>query len=165
MLHQRASGLLLHISSLAAQYGVGDLGPEAFAFADFLAEAGQTYWQLLPLTPVDAGSAYSPYGSPSAFAGNPLLISLERLADDGLLEMDDYQQLPDFMRDMLDLLPYRTHWDLVRTYKEPLLEQAAQRFRQQASPDQRTQYGYFCAHHAYWLRYYVLFSCLTGTHR
>ena len=97
MLQQRSSGLLLHITSLPSAHGVGDLGPEAYKFADFLASAGQTYWQILPLTPLDPGAGFSPYSSPSAFAGNTLLISLERLADENWLSQDDlavFDELP-----------------------------------------------------------------------
>ncbi len=73
----RASGVLLHPTSFPSRFGTGDLGHEAYQFVDWLAAAGQSYWQVLPLNPVDAG--YSPYQSPSSFAGNPLLISLEKL--------------------------------------------------------------------------------------
>jgi 4-alpha-glucanotransferase len=79
----RASGILLHPTSLPGKYGIGDLGPEAYAFVDFLVEAGQTYWQILPLGPTGYGD--SPYNCYSAFAGNTLMISPEKLADDGLL--------------------------------------------------------------------------------
>ena len=80
----RASGILLHPTSLPGRYGIGDLGPEAHAFVDLLAETGQTWWQILPLGPIGYGG--SPYQSPSSFAGNPLLISLDRLADRGWLD-------------------------------------------------------------------------------
>jgi 4-alpha-glucanotransferase len=88
MLQQRSSGILLHITSLPSVHGVGDLGPEAYRFADFLQAAKQTYWQILPLTPVDPGAGFSPYSSPSAFAGNVLMISLEKLADDNFISRD-----------------------------------------------------------------------------
>ena len=80
----RHSGILLHISSLPSRYGIGTLGREAYAFADFLHAAGQTYWQLLPLGPTSYGD--SPYQSFSTFAGNPYFIDLDLLAEDGLLE-------------------------------------------------------------------------------
>src|SRR6201993_3219961 len=83
----RSSGLLLHISSLDSAGGIGDFGPAAFAFADFLAAAKQRLWQVLPLNPVGYGS--SPYSSISAFAGNPLLISLERLASHGWIDSEN----------------------------------------------------------------------------
>ena len=81
MLKKRSSGILLHISSLAGDYGIGDLGSGAYKFVDFLNRAGQRYWQILPVT----ASGYSPYDGVSAFAGNTLLISPELLYRDGLL--------------------------------------------------------------------------------
>src|SRR5271169_3438728 len=83
---ERSSGLLLHITSLPSYGGIGDFGPAAFAFADFLAEAGQHLWQVLPLSPTGYGN--SPYAATSAFAGNPSLISLELLAGWGWMAKD-----------------------------------------------------------------------------
>src|SRR5580704_8160096 len=83
MLTERASGILLHPTSIPTRFGIGDLGPRAYEFIDWLAGAGQRYWQVLPLCPADGGG--SPYQSASSFAGNPLLISPELLARDGLL--------------------------------------------------------------------------------
>src|SRR5580698_4175548 len=80
----RASGILLHPTSLPSRGGIGDFGPSAYAFADFLAAARQGVWQVLPLGPLGFGA--SPYSSTSAFAGNPLMISLERLADRGWID-------------------------------------------------------------------------------
>lgn len=71
---ERSAGILLHITSLPSRFGIGDLGPEAYTFADQLQEAGQRYWQILPLNPTEIGYGNSPYSSHSAFAGNPLLI-------------------------------------------------------------------------------------------
>src|SRR6187455_1981509 len=84
---ERASGVLLHPSSLPGPHGSGDLGPSAHRFAEFLARGGQSWWQMLPVGPLGGGE--SPYDSPSTFAGNPLLVSLELLARDGLLEQRD----------------------------------------------------------------------------
>src|ERR1700679_444667 len=89
----RASGILLHPSSLPSHGGVGDFGPAAYAFADFLAAAKQGLWQVLPLGPLGHGD--SPYSSTSAFAGNPLLISLERLADRGWIDRARVDAVPD----------------------------------------------------------------------
>ena len=89
----RASGLLLHPTSLPGRFGIGDLGPEAHAFLDFLAETGQTWWQMLPLGPIGYGE--SPYQSHSSFAGNPLLISLDRLVDRGWLDARELAAVPD----------------------------------------------------------------------
>src|SRR5436309_2513525 len=82
----RASGILLHPTSLPGPFGIGDLGDEAYRFVDFLGGSGQTYWQILPLGPTGMGNA--PYSAYSAFAGNPLLISPERLVADGLIAPD-----------------------------------------------------------------------------
>ena len=76
---KRSSGILLHITSLPSPFGIGDLGPEAYEFVEFLETSGTKYWQILPLTPTDAGYKHSPYSSDSAFAGNTLLISPELL--------------------------------------------------------------------------------------
>src|SRR6266849_8956866 len=83
----RASGILLHVTSLPSSYGIGDMGPAAFAWVERLADAGQHWWQVLPLGPTGFGN--SPYQSPSSFAGNTLLISPDRLVEDGLLRADD----------------------------------------------------------------------------
>src|SRR5215510_264517 len=83
----RSSGLLLHVSSLPARHGIGDLGPAAYEWIDQLTRAKQSWWQMLPLGPT--GYADSPYQCLSAFAGNPNFISLERLVDDGLLNRTD----------------------------------------------------------------------------
>jgi 4-alpha-glucanotransferase len=92
MLTERASGVLLHLSSLPSRGGIGDLGPAAYAFADFLAAAKQQYWQVLPLSPTGFGN--SPYSALSAFAGNPLFISIEKLVEDGWLSGDCLCNLP-----------------------------------------------------------------------
>src|SRR4028118_1159129 len=96
----RASGILLHPSSLPGRFGIGDLGPQAYRFVDFLAESGQQLWQVLPLGPTGYGN--SPYMSYSALAGNPLLISPERLRDEGLLTDEDFADLPEFPTNRVD---------------------------------------------------------------
>lgn len=153
MLQQRSSGLLLHITSLPSPHGLGDLGPEAYRFADFLAEAGQTYWQILPITPVDPGAGFSPYSSPSAFAGNVLLISLERLVDNGLLSKADCEAAT---------LPISNRADLLAAYdrKMPLLRQAAKTFRREANTTQQADYKLFCQQEAHWINDYALFTAL-----
>jgi 4-alpha-glucanotransferase len=116
----RWAGVLLHPTSLPGRYGIGDLGPVAVAFLDWLRRAGQSVWQVLPLGPVDV--AGSPYGTTSAFAGNPLLISPERLIEDGLLAPADLEPVPAFSAAMLDVAR-------VSEWKEPLLRRAHERFR------------------------------------
>src|SRR3954452_12406432 len=86
---ERSAGILLHITSLPSYFGIGDLGPGATAYADFLKRSGQTFWQLLPLNPTSAGQGFSPYSASSSMAGNPLLISPELLVKDGLISKKD----------------------------------------------------------------------------
>src|SRR5215467_5774233 len=89
----RITGILLHPSSLPSRGGIGDFGPAAYEFADFLKASKQALWQVLPFGPL--GYGYSPYSSTSAFAGNPLLISLERLAERGWIDQSKVDALPD----------------------------------------------------------------------
>src|SRR3954451_23970377 len=91
--NKRGAGVLLHISSLPSYFGIGDMGPEAKSFADFLHRAGQKYWQLLPLNPTEEGQGHSPYSSISSRAGNTLLISPKVLAAEGLLDADELKSL------------------------------------------------------------------------
>ncbi|MBC3784832.1 4-alpha-glucanotransferase [Spirosoma utsteinense] len=176
MLQQRSSGLLLHITSLPSAHGVGDIGPEAYRFADFLASAGQTYWQILPLTPVDPGAGFSPYSSPSAFAGNILMISLEKLAEDNWLteqDLDVFNDQP--IQDLTITNVSTTSASTVQAgplvmnqsvlhaawiKKKPLLHQAAETFLRNATPAQRSDYDRFCTQHSGWLTDYALFSAL-----
>lgn len=88
-MNKRASGILLHITSLPSRFGIGDMGPEAYRFADFLRDSGQSYWQVLPLNPTDPAFGNSPYSGPSSYAGNPLLISPELLREAGYISADD----------------------------------------------------------------------------
>src|SRR5512141_2022011 len=91
----RASGVLLHPTSLPGDYGIGDLGDEAFRFIDFLIDSRQSYWQILPLGPTGYGD--SPYQCFSAFAGNPLMVSPEKLIEDGLITEADLADMPEFI--------------------------------------------------------------------
>ena len=120
----RRSGLLLHITSLPGRFGVGDLGPEARRFADFLSEAGQSLWQVLPLNPPSYGN--SPYATLSSFAWSPLLISPELLVQDGYLDARDLAGAPAFSQSPADF-DGATHW------KRPLLQRAYERFRNDGS--------------------------------
>lgn len=120
--------MLLPVTSLPSRSGVGDLGPEALKFAEFLHDAGQSLWQVLPLTATDPGCGNSPYSPVSAFAGSPLLISLEALAADGLLDDANLGSAPNFSKDHVD-------YDAVAAYKTPLLRKAWERFRQGGSPE------------------------------
>lgn len=119
---KRSSGLLLHITSLPSRFGIGDLGPEAYRFCDLLVEAGQRYWQILPLNPTEHEYGNSPYSSHSAFAGNPLLISPELLHQDGLLRTKDLQTDETFPEDRVD-------YKAVAKYKIGLLKKSYKFFK------------------------------------
>jgi 4-alpha-glucanotransferase len=146
----RATGILLHPTSLPSRGGIGDFGPAAYEFLDFLAAARQGLWQVLPLGPPANGD--SPYSSTSAFAGNPLLISLERLAERGWIESSRLSKTPK----KVGLVDY----DAVRRYKLPLLAKAAKNFLQSAPPEARGRFERFCADNAWWLEDFVLFDAL-----
>jgi 4-alpha-glucanotransferase len=155
MIFPRASGVLLHPTSLPGRFGIGDLGSEAYRFADFLAGSGQRIWQVLPLGPTGYGN--SPYQSLSVFAGNPLLISLDQLAADALLEPGDLETLPSFPEDRVD-------YDSVIQFKLPLLRKSALIFSSQASPEEGRQFEAFCQENASWLDTYSLFMALKEAH-
>ena len=146
----RASGVLLHPTSLWANGGVGDLGPSAYAFADFLAAARQGVWQVLPLNPPGLGN--SPYSAISAFAGNPLLISLDRLVAHGWLAADRLAALPPATG--------TANYPDALEHKLPLLFEAAQGFLARASGNARAQFDAFCPENAWWLEDFALFHIL-----
>jgi len=152
---KRSSGLLLHITSLPGPYGVGDLGADAYQFADFLAHTGQTLWQVLPTVPV--GYGYSPYASPSTFAGNPLFISPDRLRDAGLLTDEDLAATPTFPTDHVD-------FEAAIPFKQGLLRKAFDRFEHSAGGIMRQRFAAFCNREATWLDDYALFTTLDTTH-
>lgn len=151
MLTSRSSGLLLHITSLPGDYGSGDLGPHAYRFADFLADARQHIWQVLPLVPTGLGN--SPYSSPSTFAGNPLLISIGNLIERGLVqpeEADPLRSMPDDYVDFGRLIPLR----------EELLSLAHRRFEEGLSDIDRGSVQHFVSQNSDWLDDYALFMAL-----
>ncbi|MGJ3253519.1 MAG: 4-alpha-glucanotransferase [Elainellaceae cyanobacterium] len=148
---QRSSGVVLHPTSLPSQFGIGDLGKSAYQFVDFLEQTGQKIWQVLPLGPT--GYEHSPYTMNfSAFAGNPLLISLEQLVDDGLLDISELTPLSD------EETPNRVNFDRVIPYKTKFLKLAFQGFQPDSKFDQ------FCQEQAFWLDDYVLFMALLDAH-
>jgi 4-alpha-glucanotransferase len=151
MHRSRSSGLLLHITSLPGPYGIGDLGPGAYRFADFLAEAGQSLWQVLPLVP--AGLGHSPYSSPSTFAGNPMLISPAILLEQGLLVEDDIADHPEFPDDFVD-------FDNVLPLKERLLGIAFNRFETGESRVDQAAFRAYCHSEDHWLNDYAQFMAL-----
>lgn len=155
----RASGVLLHPTSLPGRFGIGDLGPEAWRFVDFLESTGQSLWQVLPLGPTGYGD--SPYQCFSAFAGNPLLISLELLVSDGLLAESDLAEVPDFPATQVD-------YGSVIDFKSRLLRRAYENF--EVSPglpgleDLRRACQSFASQTAWWLDDYALFRSIKDFH-
>jgi len=151
----RSSGILLHPTSLPGPFGIGDLGSEARRFACFLAAAGQTLWQVLPLGPTGYGD--SPYQCFSAIAGNPLLISPELLRDRGWLEASDLADRPDFRAHEVDFAR-------VIPWKTTLLERAARRFFAGSSADDHAAFDLFCHREEAWLDEFALFMALKRQH-
>jgi 4-alpha-glucanotransferase len=152
----RSSGILLHPTSLPGRFGIGDLGPEAYSFADFLVASRQTLWQVLPLGPTGYGD--SPYACFSAFAGNTLLISPELLQRDGLLSETDLAEVPE--RDGEE----RVDFERAHELKESLLKKAFARFRQATDVGLRASFQAFCQRYAEWLDDYALFRALKNAH-
>ncbi|MFN6569701.1 4-alpha-glucanotransferase [Dendronalium sp. ChiSLP03b] len=147
----RSSGILLHPTSFPSRFGIGDLGLEAYKFIDFLEKSYQKIWQVLPLGPTGYGN--SPYMCYSAMAGNPLLISPEKLLDEGLLAEEDFANLPTFPTDTID-------FERVAPIKIELLKKACENFKTKASPIQQKEFAGFCDSKAYWLDNYALFMAI-----
>lgn len=152
----RSSGILLHPTSLPGRWGIGDLGSAAYQFIDFLYDAGQRLWQILPLGPTGFGD--SPYQCLSSFAGNPLLISLDRLVEETLLTDADLTgetapPMPDFSVDRVD-------YNAVTAFKMPLLQRSFTLFQSNGSDKHRAAFQQFCTDNAIWLDDYALFIAL-----
>ncbi len=148
---QRASGVLLHISALPSSFGVGDFGPGAYRFVDFLKDAGQSVWQILPLNPTDSINGNSPYSSHSAFAGNNLFISPELLVKEKLLLPEDISGHPHFAKE-------RVEYQKAAEYKETLLRKAFLIFQKEES--WQKQFKEFSDVNGFWLDDYALFLIL-----
>ncbi len=148
--YPRQAGVLLHPTSLPSRYGIGDLGQAARKFVEFLAAAGQQVWQILPLNPV--GYSYSPYQSPSAFAGNPLLISLDMLEEQGLLTTEELK-LPFVNKDSC------VEYEFAASFKKRCLKRAWEEFCRQGG-EETAEYAAFRQEQAYWLEDYALFMAL-----
>ena len=155
MTQNRKSGVLLHPTSLPSRWGIGDLGAAAYTFVDFLAAAGQQLWQVMPLGPTGYGD--SPYQGFSAFAGNPLLISLDQLLSDGLLEEADLADAPQFPDGHVD-------YGWVIPWKLGMLRRAFERFKQSAAADLRDEFAAFRTAQRTWLADYALFAALKEAH-
>jgi 4-alpha-glucanotransferase len=151
----RASGILLHPTSLPGRYGIGDLGQEAYDFVDFLEATGQSLWQVLPLGPTGYGD--SPYQCFSAFAGNPLLISMKVLLHDQLLETRDLAEAPDFDSNHVD-------YGSVIEFKNNLLAKAHTNFIQHGSENAKAEYLKFTGQMAWWLDDYATFRAIKDEH-
>jgi 4-alpha-glucanotransferase len=154
MAFPRSSGVLLHPTSLPGRFGIGDLGPTAYAFVDQLASAGQRVWQVLPLGPTGYGD--SPYQLFSAFAGNPLLISLETLAADGLLDESDMGRAGRFRPGCVDYQPVIAH-------RRDLWPRVLERFDAGRS-SVRERFDRFCRDEARWLDDFALFMAVKDAH-
>jgi len=150
-MNKRRSGILLHITSLPSPYGIGDFGPQAYKYADFLTEAKQCLWQILPLNPTSISHGNSPYSCYSAFAGNCILVSPELLAEEGFLDKSDTEysaSLPD------DKVDYHT----VTSFKEKILRKSYKTFKTQSV--NKYEFNKFSKENAYWLDDYALFVSL-----
>lgn len=147
----RASGILLHPTSLPGRYGIGDLGDWAYRFVDYLVDAGQTYWQILPLGHTSYGD--SPYQTLSTFAGNPLLISLDKLVTETWLTPEDVAEVPEFPAHAVD-------FGHVINYHKEMLNKAAHHFISDAAKVQKDAFDQWCADHHTWLDDYALFIAL-----
>ncbi|HEX9333469.1 MAG TPA: 4-alpha-glucanotransferase [Anaerolineales bacterium] len=150
MKFNRSGGILLHPTSLPGQYGIGDLGPQAYRFVDWLASTGCKLWQILPLGPTGYGD--SPYQCFSAFAGSPYLISFDALIEDGLLTRDDFADMPSFNDSRVD-------FGLLIPWKLDLLKKAFSRLSS-ASKNFHEEFEQFCVENASWLDDYALFMSL-----
>ena len=153
----RAAGILLHPTSLPSRGGIGDFGPAAYQFIDFLASARQGLWQVLPLGPLGYGN--SPYSSTSAFAGNPLLISLERLVEHGWKKLDS-ATLEGFAASSSPV-----EYDQVFARKMPLLFDAARNFVRSGPSEALRRFESFRKENAWWLEDFVLFDALRAQHK
>ncbi len=155
MLVPRASGILLHPTSLPGKFGIGDLGQAAYDFVDFLAAAHQSLWQVLPLGPTGYGD--SPYQCFSAFAGNPLLVSPDLLVTDGLLTQDDLAAAPEFSAERVEYGP-------VIEFKNALLKKAYENFKTDVTESLATEFATFCQNANSWLHDYALFRSCKDAH-
>ncbi len=148
---KRTSGILLHITSLPSKYGIGDLGPGAYRFADFLEASGQHLWQILPLTPTSTHLGNSPYSSYSAFAGNPLLISPEILIKEGFLKKSDVHLFPELSVNKID-------YSVISRWKYRILNYVYKTHKEKISADKKFQA--FCHRENDWLDDHSFFVSL-----
>ncbi len=150
-MQDRGNGVLLHISSLPSAYGIGDLGPQAYRFVDFLSQSGQKYWQILPLNPTGTYLGNSPYTSYSVFAGNALFISVESLYQLELLSKSDLESVPAFPKERVD-------YQGVVGWKSKILRRAFHHAEGRMEKDK--DFADFCTRNAHWLEDFSLFAAL-----
>jgi 4-alpha-glucanotransferase len=157
-IQKRGAGILMHITSLPSHFGIGDLGPGAKNFIDFLYRSRQKYWQLLPLNPAEQGQGYSPYSSTSSRAGNTLLISPELLADEGLLDRNNLlsYQLPN---------EGKSDYSKAEELKEVLLNKAWKIFQQQKDHTLNSSFHFFCQQEKDWLDDFAVYMVLKNIHK
>jgi malto-oligosyltrehalose synthase/4-alpha-glucanotransferase len=152
---QRGSGILMHVTSLPSSFGIGDLGHEAKRFARFLADTGQSYWQLLPLNPTESDQSHSPYSSVSGLAGNTLLISPDLLVEDGLIEASELKPY---------MLPTTDHvlFDEAEKSKNAIFERAWQNFKMGEFKELKAAFKAFCKKEESWLNYFAIYIVIKG---
>jgi 4-alpha-glucanotransferase len=151
--YERGAGVLMHITSLPSPFGVGDMGPEAIAFADFLERTNQKFWQLLPINPTEEGQGHSPYSAVSSRAGNILLISPELLAQQGLLAHDELNENHVANKGQAN---YRE----AENIKTALFKKAWQKYNEQRPAELEEKFIAFCKQEEYWLNDFALYSVL-----
>ena len=152
-MERRTSGILMHVTSLPSPCGIGDLGPSAYEFASYLYRSGQSWWQVLPFTPIDSGTCYSPYSSASAFAGNRYLISPRLLLEGGLLGEEDLGEGPVFPEG-------RVNYPGATRHKNALLERAYLNFAEGTGDNERGGFEEFRKNASGWLRDHALFRAV-----
>ncbi|WP_316800510.1 malto-oligosyltrehalose synthase [Pedobacter frigidisoli] len=150
---ERNAGILMHISALPSAFGIGDIGPEAYRFIDFLQKAGQKYWQILPITPIGKGNGYSPYSSNSSSAGNILFISPDLLYENGLLDEKDLAAFEKPSGDQVE-------FEVAEQQKSVLLAKAYARFRSGKFEDINMDFRQFISHNERWLAEFALYKVL-----
>ena len=155
MKFQRSCGVLLHPTSFSGPHGIGELGAEAYRFLDFMGRSGQRIWQIMPLGPTGFGD--SPYQCFSAFAGNPLLISLDRLKREGFLDESDLADIPPFP-------PQKVDFGWVITWKAKILARAFQLWKERGSKEERVAFEKFRQENKGWLLDFALFMALKDAH-